>query len=179
MPYTIEEHKHRYAAWAASRAASTKTCRFNVLQGKNIIEAVALNRLLSDPQLLPTPDQIDCKHREWRAAAICAANGKDLTGFSHGVAAKLINVYLKSAFVCAGHEAHANVAALHPPIYSLLLNELQAANIGDLAEQWAIARKVRWSKFNSEQYEAVISTIRKAMGGAALWQVEAHWRGYQ
>lgn len=55
---------------------------------------------------------------------ISAAKTKDLPGLGHGVGAKLINVYLRGAFVWAGHESHANVAALHPPIDSLLLEEL-------------------------------------------------------
>jgi len=179
MTYTIEEHKHRYTAWAASRAASTKTRRFNVLQGKNIIEAIGLNRLIANPNLLPTPAHIDSKHREWREAAILAAKTKDLTGFSHGVAAKLINVYLKGAFVCAGHENHPNVAALHPPIDSLILDQLHAGNVGEQGEQWAAARKRRWSKFTSEEYESVISAIKTTMGGSDLWKIEAYWRGYQ
>jgi hypothetical protein len=53
--YCIIEHKHRYSAWAASRAASTNTCRFDVNTGKLIIEAVGLKELLADPELLPTP----------------------------------------------------------------------------------------------------------------------------
>ena len=179
MSYTIEDHKHRYASWAASRAASTKTCRFNVLQGKKIIEAVGLNLLLSDPALLPGPTQIDAKHREWRMAAIKAASAEGLSGFGHGVAAKLINVYLKGAFVCAGHEAHENVAALHPPIDSLLLDELSANNVGDLKKAWNVARKRRWSKFNSTEYEEVINSIRAALEGRPMWEVESYWRGYQ
>ena len=179
MPYDIDEHKHRFAAWAASRAASTKTCRFNVLQGKNIIEATGLKALLPSPDLLPIPAAIDAKHREWRVAAIASAAGKDLTGFSHGTAAKLINVYLKAAFVCAGFEDHPNVAALHPPIDSLLLDELYEGKVEGLTDKWAAARTARWSKFNSEQYEEVIAAIRAAARGSALWKIEAWWRGYQ
>lgn len=179
MSYTIIEHKHRFAAWAASRAASTKTCRFNVLQGKNILEAIGFKNLLASPDLLPLPTEIDSKHREWREAAIIAAKAKDLTGFGHGIAAKLINVYLKCAFVCAGHEDHANVAALHPPIDSLLLDELYEGNVGSLSDQWAKARKARWSKFSSEQYEAVIAAIRATLPDEPLWKVESCWRGHQ
>ncbi len=177
--YTIAEHKHRYNAWAASRAASTKSCRFEVSQGKEIIEAFGLHQLISDPNTLPTPVQIDTAHREWRNTAIAAATGKSLNDFSHGIAAKLINVYLKGVFVCGGHEGHANVAALHPPIDSLLLNELYSRNVGGLRAQWGIARKLRWSKFTSTQYENVITAIRLVMGTSPLWKVEEYWRGYQ
>jgi hypothetical protein len=179
MPYSIEDHKHRYAAWAASRAASTKTCRFNVLQGKNIIEAIGLHNMISTPDLLPSPDQIDVRHREWRRLAIGAATDRDLIGFSDGIAAKLINVYFKGIFVCGGHEAHPNVAALHPPIDSLLLDNLHVNNVGGQSERWEVARLLRWSKLNSDQYEAVISAIKTIMEGMPLWQVEEHWPGHR
>ena len=179
MSYTIDEHKHRYAAWAASRAASTKTCRFEVQIGKEIIEETGLNALLSSPEKLPSSDRIDAEHKIWREKAIKAAESKGLVGFGHGIAAKLINVYLKGAFVCAGHESHPNVAALHPPIDSLLLDELYFNNVGGLKSDWSLARKLRWSKFDSTQYEAVIQSIRKALPNTPLWQVESYWRGYQ
>lgn len=179
MIYTIEEHKHRYSAWAASRAASTKTCRFEVRIGKEIIEETGLDTLLSSPEKLPSSETIDVAHRFWREKAINAAEKRGLVGFGHGVAAKLINVYLKGAFVCAGHENHPNVKALHPPIDSLLLDELYSNNVGGLKSDWSLARKLRWSKFNSQQYEAVIQSIRKAVQNKPLWQVESYWRGYQ
>jgi hypothetical protein len=167
MPlYTIEQHKHRYAAWAASRAASTKTCRFEVQIGKEIIEETCLDALLSSPNKLPIPKNTDVEHKFWREKAILAAEKRGLVGFGHGVAAKLINVYLKGAFVCAGHESH-------------LLDELYFNNVGGLKSEWALARKLRWSKFSSPQYEAVIESIRKAMPNKPLWQVESYWRGYQ
>ena len=179
MPYTIEEHKHRYAAWASSRAASTKTCRFSVQQGKSIIDTIGLQMLIADPSLLPRPENLDSMHRTWRTVAIHFANSIGLDTFTHGIAAKLINVYLKGAFVCAGHQMHVNVAALHPPIDSLLLDELYDGDIGGQRQIWAAARKARWSKFDSEQYESVIDGIRATMGEEPLWHIERYWRGYQ
>lgn len=179
MSYSIEEHKHRYAAWAASRAASTKTCRFEVKIGKEIIEETGLNNVISSPDKLPIPEKIDAVHKIWREKAIQAAEKRGLVGFGHGVAAKLINVYLKGVFVCAGHENHPSVAALHPPIDSLLLDELYFNNVGGLKSDWSTARKLRWSKFDSSQYESVIQSIKKAMSTKPLWKVESFWRGYQ
>ncbi|MBE0440175.1 MAG: hypothetical protein IBX57_10550 [Gammaproteobacteria bacterium] len=43
MPYSIEEHKHRFAAWAAARAANVNGCRFTVEQGKDILEKASMN----------------------------------------------------------------------------------------------------------------------------------------
>lgn len=178
MPYTIEEHKHRFSAWASGRAASANGCRFSVEQAKTILEAAGLNQLLADPNNLPLPQDIDTCHREWRNSVITEAGNRGLT-FTHGVAAKLINIYLKAGFVCGGHHAHANVQALHPPIDSVLLDELSAQNIGGNRHAWNEARRIRWSNFDSQQYETVINNIRATMPNQALWEVEQYWRGYQ
>ena len=45
MSYSIEEHKHRFAAWAAVRAANVNGCRFTVEQGKDILEKAGMNRV--------------------------------------------------------------------------------------------------------------------------------------
>ena len=45
--YTINDHKHRFSAWAASRAASTSVCRFNVEKGRKIIEDAGINKITS------------------------------------------------------------------------------------------------------------------------------------
>ena len=100
--------------------------------------------------------------------------------FTHGVAAKLINIYLKAGFVCGGQDNDPRVQALHPPIDRLLLEELYRNDIGGLRGEWGQARKIRWSKFTSKQYETVIASIRSALGvNVPLWHIEKYWRGYQ
>ena len=69
------------------------------------------------------------------------------------MAAKLINCYLKSRFVCGGHHSHERVRNLHPPIDAVLLKTLADVNLGGYERQWQQAGRTRWSKFNSEQYE--------------------------
>ena len=176
MEYSIEEHKHRFAAWAAGRAASVNGCRFPVEEGKAILEKAGMKELIYSPNRLPLPRDIDDAHRGWRIKIIKAAANFP---FTHGVAAKLINIYLKAGFVCGGHHENERVRAIHPPIDSLLLDELSKRNIGGRKSVWDEAMKIRWSKFNSDQYEKVIFNIREAMQGAALWEVEKYWRGYQ
>jgi hypothetical protein len=111
MSYSIAEHKHRFAAWAAGRAATVSGCRFTVQQAKRILEAAGLNNLVDDVQKLPSPEQIDTSHRKWRNTVMAAAKAEGLL-FTHGVAAKLINVYLKACFVCGGVHTDARVRPL-------------------------------------------------------------------
>jgi len=178
VSYTIEEHKHRFSAWAAGRAASVNGCRFSVEQAQTILEDAGLSRLFANSNNLPLPQDIDKSHRNWRKNVIATANNNGLN-FTHGVAAKLINIYLKVGFVCGGHHADARVRALHPPIDSVLLKELSAQDVGGFHRVWNDARRICWSKFNSSQYETVIDRIRVSMPNQALWEVEQYWRGYQ
>jgi len=179
MRYSIHEHKHRFAAWAAGRAATVSGCRFSVEDAKTILERAKLRHLLLGPSELPDPRNIDAAHRKWRADVIAAAKSQQLP-FTHGVAAKLINVYLKAGLVCGGHDGDPRVRALHPPIDSLLLAALYRKDVGRVRRQWGKARAVRWSKFTSDQYEDVIASIRSALGpNAPLWAIEEYWRGYQ
>ena len=180
MTYSIEVHKHRFAAWAAGRAAIANRRRsFKVKEAQAILEVVGFKSSLSNPDDLPSPQRFDADHRRWREAIIAAAAKQGLHCFTHGVAAKLINIYLKSRFVCGGHHNHPHVRAIHPPIDSGVLKQLYSKDIGGLRLEWLKAKNVGWSNFDSDQYEAVILNIRKAMPGAALWEVEQFWQGYQ
>ncbi len=180
MPYTIEEHHHRLAAWDASSSASASPlCRFKVYKGVAILEACGFIATFSSPSQLPAPTDLFTQHRQWRADVIAAANNEGLV-FTHGIAAKLINCYLKVRFVCGGHHADARVQALHPPIDELLLKELAAVNFGGEAKKWRKFRQSRWSKFDSETYEGVIALIRQSLpDNEPLWKIEEYWEGHQ
>ena len=176
--YGIELHHQRFAAWAASRAASVVNNRFGVERGRSILEECGFGSSFSRPELLPAPQATDQEHRRWRADVIDAAKSRNLP-FTHGVAAKLVNVYLKSRFVCGGHHTHERVQNLHPPIDAVLLRTLAKLNIGGDAKGWKRAAKMGWPKFGSEDYERVVELVRHSMDGDALWKIEEHWRGNQ
>ena len=179
MSYSIEEHKHRFASWAAGRAASVKGCRFKVGQAKNILESAGLRTISLSVQNLPPRDFFDIEHKKWRTCIIAAANKQDLS-FTHGIAAKLINIYLKSIFVCGGAHEDPKIRAIHPPIDSLLLDDLYRLNIGNRRKEWNEARKTRWSKLDSDSYECLIKAIKFSVPeGAGLWEIEESWQGHQ
>jgi hypothetical protein len=176
--YDIERHRHLFAAWAASRAASVKGCRFTVLQGRTILEAAGFDEDCATPECLPTPQAIDDTHRRWRADIVKRARARGLR-FTHGVAAKLINCYLKSRFVCGRYSADSRVQHLHPPIDNVLLTTLAKRDIGGYAKQWREAGNARWSKFTSDEYEKVICLMRQCLRGKPLWRIEEYWPGNQ
>jgi hypothetical protein len=180
MPYTIEEHKHRLAVWAAASAAMTSPlCRFTVEKGKTILEACGFDANLAAPEQLPVPSSIDAIHGQWRSQSMLTARTEGIDGFTDGVAAKLINCYLKVRFICGGFHEHERVAALHPPIDSLLLEGLAAKDVGHHAAEWKRFAAWRWSKLSSSQYQEIIDLIRECQGTEALWKIEEYWIGYR
>lgn len=64
MSYVIDEHKHRYSAWTASRTSSVKGCRIKVADGKDVIEAIALDAITARTVLL----QLDSRQQQTRSA---------------------------------------------------------------------------------------------------------------
>ena len=179
MSYSIETHRHRFAAWAASRAASVNTCRFPVEHGKQFIELAGIVEIGHDISNLPNPHEFDKKHREWRISLIKHAQSYQ-PAFTHGVAAKLINIYFKSIFVCSGMHDDPRVKAIHPPIDRVLLNTLYHKDVGGLKSDWQVTRKIGWSKFSSDQYENLIKSIQKVVQkDVGLCSIEEHWQGFQ
>jgi hypothetical protein len=90
---------------------------------------------------------------------------------------------LKAKFVCGGYSDDEKVKAIHPPIDDVLLEALIHStdpNISDYQDTWIALRKVRWSKFQSKDYEQAINAIRMALNGSnALWLIEEFWKGHQ
>lgn len=93
MHYSIHEHRHRSSSWAAGRAARVKGSRMSGAQAKAIIEAAGLTGLLAGPDTLPPPQEFDRAQRRWRGRVIKAAGARGMR-LTHGVVAKLVNVYL-------------------------------------------------------------------------------------
>lgn len=176
--YDKDEHSHRFAAWAAGRAASVKSCRFSVEKARAMLEKAKFTSSLANPSALPEPAEVDRCHRAWRKDLIGAGSCLDLE-LTHGVAAKLINVYLKARFVCGGYAEDSKVAALHPPIDRLLLHGLASSDFCGQARTWRQAESRGWSNFDPDEYENLICELRKGLKGAPFWMIETHWQGHQ
>ena len=174
MSQPIDVIQHRFAAWAAASAARVSPkCRFKAANGVAILEGLGFGPGYGDPAKLPLPSRFDDQHRRWRKKAMRLAKARRIK-MSHGVAAKLINVYLKSRFICGGHADHPKVAALHPPIDSILLEALIRTKDGGFEKSWRALAKVRWSNLDSGQYETAIACLRQCF--KPTWSAEKLWR---
>ncbi|UMB61091.1 hypothetical protein MHL31_02550 [Lutibacter sp. A80] len=177
--YKINDHIHLFSSWAAGRASSVKDNRFKVEIGQKILNKSTIKNFILNPDILPNSEsEFKISHREWRQQIIDLAKEEGLQ-FTHGVSAKLINIYLKSIIICGGFYNHENARFIHPPIDRVLLKELARQNFNGKAKLWKRFENIAWSKFNSEQYEEVISEINIGLNEAPLWQIEKYWKGYQ
>ena len=176
-PYSIELHCHQFAAWAAARAASVKGCRFSVAQGRALLERCGFGAQMG-VAALPKPKAMDASHAEWRKA-ICDEAAEEDIQMTHGIAAKLINVYLKARFVHPPYHRNSKIRALHPPIDRLMLDAMAKANFGGEAKLWRETSRKGWSNLNGQDYRRVIAEIRVGLRGEPMWTIEEFWRGYQ
>lgn len=186
MPYTFQDHTHRFAAWCAATAArASKNCRFSVEVGVRLIEATDLQNWGRGWDRLPDTAQFDKKHAELRESVVekaCQSHG--ITGvFTHGVAAKLINCYLKPIYVCGAlpqdTAARDKLAAFHPPIDRVLLNGIVDVESEPRRARWRKWRDQGWSSFDSPTYDEVIRGIRELVAQNGLWSIEEYWIGHQ
>ena len=92
-----------------------------------------------------------------------------------GVAAKLINVYFKVIFICGNYEEKDGIKYIHPPIDSILLDELYKNDKNKLYKE-------KWSKLSKDKYEKIIDRIKnivKKEGLDGLWSIEKYWGGHR
>ncbi len=179
MKYNIKTHIHLYSSWAASRAASVITNRFTVEKGQLILSKSKIKSFITNPGKLPNIKNFDKEHLSWRKELIGLSSGVMKKPLTHGIAAKMINIYLKSIIICGGYHDHPKAEAVHPPIDSVLLKALAKENYNDKQKFWRKANKIAWSNFDSTQYQDVINEIRRGLNGKALWEIEEYWKGHQ
>lgn len=177
--YSYDIHSHRFAAWAAGRTASVKGRRFSVASAQRWLETAGFDHSF-DLSKLPSPAEIDARHKAWRSALVLAASNGGVE-LSHGQAAKLLNVYMKARFVCGGQYTNKSVAALHPPIDKVLLDRLgsKEVNFNGQGADWRRASRAGWSNLDSDGYDQLIGALRKGLGTHPFWMLEAYWQGHQ
>lgn len=190
--YKIEEHRHRFAVWAAakaSQAARVKELKVSLCR-ERIAQADAAHPI-SEILNFSQQKSFDDWHCLWREI-ISGEKIKSSPVLSHGVAAKIINIYLKCMIISAGSE-HSPVAQfVHPPIDSYLLGAMDGKITSKHREnnKSAIVRpRLRpksnipmlwadtpWSKLNSNAYQDLVDDLVQASAGMPLWKFESYWQ---
>jgi len=176
MTYDFLQHRHRFAAWCAATAASASPkCRFKVQKAFSLLEGIDIARQANE-KLWNDYATFDEWHIHVCNSLMDQAHHREVRGFSYGVAAKMINCYIKAFYL--GDQAVLSQA--HPPIDRLLLTELLNNDVNHKAAVWRKYRDKGWSNFSRADYQAVINALRSDKDTRLnMWTVECHWPGYR
>ena len=200
--YDQVKHIFRYAAWAASTAAgSSQKCRFKVAKGRDLLAEADLKKLAKGFDYLKDVDEFDKWHDEKCEELVQKAkeilkytNSKKKPSFTYGVAAKLLNCYLKTIFVTQFNGSllpveREKISAIHPPIDRLLLNSIRSnldllyakSEIINKRKFWKCKDIQSWSLYEAGDYKKVIGEIKQIQKkrNQPLWKIEAFWQGHQ
>jgi hypothetical protein len=113
MAYGLAEHRHRFAVWAAARAAQRGFTTVRNL--RDALQATDIRAVLASPSTFEySATQFDELHRQW-CLSICASladRGLSKEKGTYGRAAKLVAVYLK-AIVMMGDQCDSRFRSQH------------------------------------------------------------------
>ncbi|MES2585651.1 MAG: hypothetical protein V4536_01890 [Pseudomonadota bacterium] len=176
--YSFDRHRHLFSSWCASTASgASPKCRFAVKTGLNILDqsnvtSSALNTEF--PKL--THKSFGDWHNTKCLLLMKVADSLGVAGFTYGVAAKMLNCYLKANFLSELEK----YSFIHPPIDRLLLSSLREANFNNNKKIWRKYETKGWSNFSNEDYLNVINLIKLSLPvGVSIWKIEAFWKGHQ
>lgn len=174
MAYDHFEHRHRFAAWAAARAAQRGLTSTDVLCAA--LEASALPEFVRRKGA----SRIDAasferQHRSWCRSILKFLKRRGIKAATYGRAAKLVAIYLK-AMVVVGPGASSSLAAVaHPPIDSILLKCL-AANPGVQPSLKPRLHSTVWTKLDERDYYSLIVALRSVLAPSdPWWKLEEFW----
>lgn len=185
--YTYVEHQHRLASWAAATAArSSPKCRFSASDAVKVINRLEVRSFVEDPNLVSgSSNHFDHLHRRVCRQAIDlwgkhVSVPSNASTFTFGVAAKLVNVYLKVGVLTRSKKDGSEFKALHPPIDRILLKGLAQGDVGGLRKFWSTMASLGWSNFCEADYYNVIQALRSSVPrNVPLWTIEQYWPGYR
>ena len=203
--YNSDLHKHIISTWAASTAASQITFRFSVecgmkliLLGANgsFIDELTFTNFIKEIKKFKSQKEYDSWHysvienmrkKSDDLQLLLEKHNKNYEDYSYGIAAKLLNCYLKVFFLeYFGKEKFADF--IHPPIDRLLLLALQEEDPklfnfnNDVFVSVKYPKIPVWTKINVNEYTSIINLINEfilSRGQKGLWRSEAFWRGHQ
>ncbi|NWA81618.1 hypothetical protein [Pseudomonas sp. D2002] len=177
MTYDHFEHRHRFSAWAASRAASrgAKGATSSVLS-KTLIDSGVKDFLKAEEKHATVTEESFTKlHKKWCSAAEKSLRDQYIEGIEYGRIAKLIAIYIKSMIVNGPGHTSALADVAHPPIDSFLLKEL--AKRKDITDQATkkLWRNVTWTTLKHFEYYALIETLKALDDAKPFWMLEKYW----
>ena len=193
--YSLTEHYHRYACWTAAQAIRRavngaklglkktsfisdlfvigKPSEITINQQK-VTTINLLDKILSINA--ETEDEFKKYHINTSRSIIKALNDiTDKDAYTYGIAAKIIGIYFKTIILSMPITISGKlIEVIHPPIDSILLENIAKHGKGKIRFKNENIKKVKWSKLNEKDYWALIETL-KIWKYPISWRLEEHW----
>lgn len=173
MKYSVFEHRHRFATWAAARASqrgyATSMELISALEGQTDLREYCqsfyqrpnkFNRI--------SARQFDSLHIAWSNSM--AGHLKSIRGTTYGRMAKMINIYLKCMVVLVKPSSDLS-KVIHPPIDRILL-----CNIAKSNEHLKHFDSIKWTQLNQNDYYDLINQLRQNFSYNYFWEIENFWK---
>ena len=169
MQYDINEHKHRFSIWTASRAVQRSFA--TTLKITLVINNTNLREFVESELKLDSQEQFDSLHRQWCNLMIHEFDKLKIDA-SYGRAAKIVAVYLKTSVVIGAGPMNPGIQFIHPPIDRIILKNLPKL------ESFQQIRKLNWTKLDEQSYWEIVNAIRKELK-MFDWKLEVLWHPEQ
>lgn len=170
MTYSLLIAQNNFYSWAACRAAQAGSAKAKREEFLGALKySGAIEYLQQEKTPTPTTSQLDALFYGWVERVIIYLKKEHDKNISFGIAAKLISVYIKGAWVLHSPANCGLAAIIHPPIDSILLEAIDSTKGTDLHT------KYKWQKLDRTEYESLIETLRKIAGDRPFWTIEEHW----
>lgn len=161
--YKIDDHKHSFAVWAASRSVQR-----GFTSTKKIALAIEKSGLKKFVESYSKCEKEEFKPFHIKCSDKIISALKD-ENCSYGIAAKIIAVYLKTSLII--YNKGKNCDNIHPPLDRILLNNFIKFNaIKEYTYQ-------PWTKLNKSEYWDLVSLIEK-YEGKINWELERYWKPF-
>ena len=174
MAYELDEHRHRFAVWAAARATQRGLCDVATL--RTALENCGVVTFLRGANLdAVSASEFDERHREWCRSIERFLKGRGLADVSFGHAAKLLAMYLKSMVVLGAASETSFARVAHPPIDGILLSAISSSREIECGHRHSWA-KIKWTHLGEAAYYRLIDELRAcAAADGPFWKLERFW----
>ncbi|MDQ6995340.1 MAG: hypothetical protein Q9M18_07070 [Mariprofundaceae bacterium] len=177
--FTYEQYRHDFASWSAARAAQRGFEGATVGVLKQAIEDVGLDVFVNTASNYEmTEAAFDVQHQQWCTKIRAFLLAKDVVKATYGLAAKLVNVYLKSAVILGERGKSQLASVIHPPIDGLLLKAIakNGKKDGISPELRKLCVDSRWTRFDGNAYRGLIVAMKaEKLHKPHFWMLERYW----
>ena len=204
--YNLDFHKHILSKWAASRAASqSKGFKFSVELGSKLLLFGKKGSQASDQEFIDyikqienfnSQDDYDSWHHQTivnmtsytdELKQLLDKHNKSFNNYTYGIAAKILNCYLKVFFLESfGNQKFADF--IHPPVDAILLKALRKEDKklfnfkNSVFTNIGVLKIPTWTRINENEYKMIIKLMKEFLsikGQNGLWKIESFWIGHQ